>query len=41
MSISTYKRWMKESFLYEADDDKYQSVGYGRYKLKKDIGPDG
>jgi len=22
MSISTYKRWMKESYLYEADDDK-------------------
>ncbi len=25
----------------EKDDDKYQSVGYGKYKLKKDIGPDG
>ena len=22
MSVSTYKRWMKESYLYEADDDK-------------------
>ena len=22
MSISTYKKWMKESFLYEVDDDK-------------------
>ena len=21
MSVSTYKRWMKESYLYEADDD--------------------
>ena len=21
MSESTYKRWMKESYLYEADDD--------------------
>ena len=27
--------------ILEKDDDKYQSVGYGRYKLKTDIGPDG
>ena len=27
--------------VLEKDDDKYQSVGYGKYKLKKDIGPDG
>ena len=27
--------------LLEGDDDKYQSVGYGKYKLKTDIGPDG
>ena len=27
--------------ILEKDDDKYQSVGYGRYKLKTDKGPDG
>ena len=27
--------------ILEKDDDKYKSVGYGRYKLKTDIGPDG
>ena len=28
-------------FLEKTDDEKYQSVGYGKYKLKTDIGPDG
>ena len=32
MSISTYKRWMKEAYLYEADDDNYVHVGGGKYK---------
>ena len=27
--------------LLESDDDKYQSISFGRYKLKTDIGPDG
>ena len=27
--------------ILEKDDDKYKSIGYGRYKLKTDIGPDG
>ncbi len=28
--------------LREADEsDKYISIGYGKYKLKKDVGPDG
>ena len=48
MSISTYKRWMKEAYLYEADDDekgkhdsgdtwKTASGKYaGKYKFKVD-----
>ena len=27
--------------ILEKDDDKYKSIGYGKYKLKTDIGPDG
>ena len=27
--------------ILEKDDDKYQSISFGRYKLKTDIGPDG
>ena len=25
----------------DGEDDKYVSIGYGKYKLKKDVGPDG
>ena len=27
--------------ILEKDDDKYKSIGYGKYKLKTDIGLDG
>ena len=36
-----YKKIPRIFNLLEGDDDKYQSVGYGKYKLKTDIGPDG
>ena len=39
MSKSTYKKWMTESYLYEAsqDDDDYVSIGWGKYKEKDSV----
>ena len=40
MSVSTYKRWMKESYLYEADEFKARSTESGKivyYKTKRNI----
>ena len=45
MSISTYKRWMKESYLYEADDDKEEHKKGDVWQTEKGnwqaIGPSG
>jgi len=30
-----------KKLLESNEDDKYSHIGYGRYKLKKDVGPDG
>ena len=39
MSKSTYKKWMTESYLYEAsqDDEDYVHIGYGKYKDKDHV----
>ena len=39
MSKSPYKKWMTESYLYEAsqDDEDYVHIGYGKYKDKDHV----